>query len=112
MSRVNAFLVLILAFSSICFGASLMQRSMAKTGDHITSLTVSLNGENFEQSCQQLIKLHQKQAATKIAEELYKEAFSLNFDGDWQGANAASECAAYLTNGSDHWNYEAKDLIK
>lgn len=109
MSRVNSILVLIIAFSSICFGATLMQQSMKKAVDFGQLKTSSTT---YNSSCQKLIDDHREVANQKIAEALYKEAFILNFNGQWQEAQIASECAANLANGSHHWQVEAKSFLK
>jgi hypothetical protein len=110
MSRINAFLVLVVAFSAICFGATLMQISINRVGKEETS---AFQSQNREPSRSQLIKDYQIGALAKIASELYRKAFSLSFSGDWQKAQAASECAAQLVNmnGSHKWGIEPKDLI-
>lgn len=102
MTRVNAFLVLILAFSSICFGATLMQRSMARS---------TTNSNTINESCEQIIQ-SQKLSQSNLAEELYKEAYALSFRGDWEAATNASKCAARLVNGTDHWKIELGNFLR
>jgi hypothetical protein len=66
----------------------------------------------IDQSCEQLIKEHQQKFTAKIAEELYKDAFSLSFNGEWEAAQIASKCAAKLVNRSENWEIEALSLIR
>jgi hypothetical protein len=108
MRRINAFLVLTLAFSSICFGATLMQRSMSRSQN---TKSRQLSYSPIDRSCEQLIKEYQQKFTAKIAEELYKDAFSLSFSGEWPAAEAASRCAAKLVNQSGNWAIEASRLI-
>lgn len=110
MTQIRAFLVLLLAFSSICFGATLMQMSVAKPELHPLNARCRSVEQNC--SCQELFKEYQKIAHKKAAAEIYKRAFALSFSDDFQKAKAASICASQLMNGSDHWRIEAKDLIQ
>jgi hypothetical protein len=111
MTRIHAILVLLLAFSSICFGATLMQLSVAKAAQD-SHTNAQNRSSQYDQSCQRLIKEHQNKALKKAAVEIYQEAFTLSFKGEHQKAKEASVCAAHLINGTDHWRVEAKDLIR
>lgn len=108
MTRINAFLVLMLAFSSICFGATLMQRSMSRS-QNVKNKEFSYSP--IDRSCEQLIKEYEQRFSAKIAEELYKDAFSLSFSGEWPAAEAASKCAAKLVNRSGNWKIDAVRMI-
>lgn len=108
MSRVNVSLVLILAFSSICFGASLMERSIKQSAPRET-LEPALRVEQ-ELNCQSLFDRYHGLSARKIGKALYEQAFILSFDSDWENAKRASACSSLLLNGSRHWRIEAKNL--
>ncbi|HXW52466.1 MAG TPA: hypothetical protein VEL47_00040 [Myxococcota bacterium] len=111
MTRLNAIFVLILAFSSVCFGATLMQRTMAKSANDLKSKGEVAKTNNLKQSCNALIMEQEKGTVAKVAKELYQRAYSLSFNGDWQEAEAASKCAAHILNGTDHWAIEAETLL-
>jgi hypothetical protein len=100
MSRVNVFFF-VLAFSS----ASMQRTTESSVNPHNTVNNAT------EEMCKKMMENHHQTTTQKVAEELYKEAFTLNFNGEWQKAKNASDCAAHLL-GSDHWNVEAKDLIR
>jgi hypothetical protein len=110
MPRFNAFLIIILAFSSICFGATLMQMTIAKRANQTKEKANNLTCDELNPSCQKLLE-SSYQDPSKLALDLYEKAFVLSFNDEWQVAQAISECAARLTNGSDHWEIEPKDLI-
>lgn len=107
MSRVKFFLVMGLAFSSVCFGATLMQWTVSRPAIELNDVSLA----QAEPSCQALVKRHRDQIAKKVAKEIYQEALTLSFNGQWQEAREASECAAWLEHGSKTWDFEAKDLI-
>lgn len=103
MKRINAIAVVLFAFSTVCFGATLMQRTMkgVKTAER---------SDTFRR-CEQIVAEHQQETNAKVAESLYNEAYKLSFNGDWAQAKVASECASRLLNGSKHWAIEARDLV-
>lgn len=47
----------------------------------------------------------------KALSKLYNQAFKLSFDGHMYKARRASECAAFLNNGSTRWKFETRDFI-
>jgi hypothetical protein len=111
MSRVNTFLLVILIFSSLCVGATLVQMSMTKSASISATLGNDQDTQKLDPACQRLIASHRWETRERIAEGLYREAFSLSFNNKWKAAKAASECAAKLINGYDHWAIEARNLI-
>ena len=107
MLEIKKFMLVILAFFSLCVGASLMQRAVHE-----------LPGEAFnkaltkaEPSCRVLMRKHQDNITKKVAQEIYQDAITYSFNGEWSKAEEASECAAWLEHGTKKWNFEAKDLI-
>lgn len=103
MARVKAFFVL-LALSSVCFGATLMQLSVASASPQERSAKV-------DKTCQALLKEHQATSNLKAADEMYRQAYVLTFNGDLKKAQEASTCASQLLNGTDHWRFEVRDLV-
>lgn len=111
MSRTNVFSWLTFAFFTICLAGVLMYWSVLKESHEFDFLAETLNSANLDKSCQKLAIDHPKESPKSLAEQLYKEAFSHNLNGHWSVATAASECAAYLMNGSHYWQLEAKNLL-
>jgi hypothetical protein len=110
MSRVNAFFLLLFAFSSICFGASLMHMAMPELG----FVGESSSGDQSEiclqeANCQRL--MHANSPKTDIVKELYNNAFILSLDGRYLEAKDISECAAHLALGVHNWKIDAKTML-
>lgn len=107
MSRVNSFFLVLLALSSVCFGATLMQISVARP----LQARESVKEVNGPSDCTELYNRYHQKHSHNTARELYNEAFRLSFNGENTRAVQASQCAALLKNGTTRWAYETKDLI-
>jgi hypothetical protein len=110
MTRLNALIVLFVAFSSVCFGATLMHRTMVRpinTEEHVEPSKIQVS----HQDCSVIALDIGTKPIIQVIRELYKKAYRLSFKGDWEGARAASACAARLDNGSEHWAIEAQNLF-
>lgn len=106
MLQVYVSLVLILACPSICFGASLREPSVKPSP--ISELSLSIEQQS---SCQPFLDEYHGLDAKEVAKILYKQAFVLSFDSDWEAAKKASTCSSLLLNGSSHWRIEALSLV-
>lgn len=104
MSRVNTSFILVLAFSSICFGATLMQLSM-KNEKIITSTEI------FDDDCQYMFEKEQENIKQRVANRLYQKALTQTFNGNAKEAQTISRCASLLFSGQEHWKIEPKDLL-
>ena len=67
--------------------------------------------EKFQQRCQQFKDILQGLTLQDAAKKLYKRAYSLSFDQDWQLAKTASACAALLHHGDSHWKIDSVDNL-
>lgn len=107
MSRVNVFLFLGLAFSSICFGATLMQISVTRNNPEKN------NGQStpVNSSCRTLISKFRHEGQERIAQKIYELAYTKSFNGDNDAAETAN-CARTLINDGNAWNLDSHDLIK
>lgn len=108
MSRVNSFFLVLLALSSICFGATLMHMSVARP-TRPEKIVKKVSGLS---DCTELYRDYDYNKTHHTAKELYNEAFRLSFNGESEKALLASQCAALLKRGSTRWAYETDDLIK
>lgn len=107
MSRVNSFFLVLLALSSVCFGATLMQISVGRPLEaRETSKEVMGPAD-----CTELYKHYRNGRSYNMMRELYEEAFRLSFNGENAQAIQNSKCAALIKNGSPRWDFETKDLI-
>lgn len=105
MSRVNAsfFFCLSLFFGSLAT-ADTDQKNRA-------GADATRAGYQYDRECQQQRAQFPTLSTHDAAKEIYKNAFTLSFDGDMQKAQIASSCASFLHSGDEHWSIEAKDLL-
>lgn len=102
MTRVKA-LFTIFAFSSVCFGATLMHASINK---------YQQEQKNKEDLCERFLQEKSNSIRYQKAKKLYEESFRLSFDNLWSKANEASQCSCMLVNGNKEWRFQAHNLLK
>jgi hypothetical protein len=100
MSKAQSFLVVALAYFSVCVGATLMQITVTPPSAYVNN-----------DICENFVDKYRDTVQKKIAKEIYQEAFSLTFKGKWEEAKHASQCAALLEHGSISWAIESHNLI-
>lgn len=93
MSSLKVFFALMLTFSGLAYAAN--PRPLLEE-NHL--------------SCEKLIKGHPYHPHA-LAKKLYQQAFIASFDGDVKKAEAASQCASLIENGSRSWPIEARTMI-
>jgi hypothetical protein len=99
MSRARSFFLVLVAISSICFGAGLMQYSIKPSP-----------GLSFD--CEEYLLKNADKSKEHTVLELYKQALTLSFDGEAGQAQMRSECAALLDHGSPKWALELNSLYQ
>lgn len=77
----------------------------------VASATPEDRMAQVDKTCQALLQEHKTKSDLKAADEIYKRAYVLTFNGDLKKAQEASTCASQLVNGTDHWRFEVRDLI-